>query len=179
MAIEAQLSILLQSVLTAGLAARGVTAQVQQDQQARQQGTPSAATVFFHHIGTVNVGWPEKSDVWNAGNGNFDHTETQRRESRYQIGALAPRTPGDPTLPTPADFCLAAAAVLQSDVTIATLQASSVGVQHITEIRSTYFVDDRQQNEENPTFDVILSYQDVFTTSTPKITTISETVESV
>ena len=166
---ESALSILLVSVLNAGLLARGVSATVQRDNQPRQQGAPSTAVVLFHHIGTVNVGWPEKAEVWNATNGNFDHTETQRRESRYQIDAIAPQTPGDPTLPTTADFVNAAAAVMQSDATILTLINSSVGVQHITDIRSTYFVDDKGQNEENPSFDVILSHEDIFTTSTPKI----------
>lgn len=174
---EASLAILLKSILDSGMAARGMVVSVLRDEQPRQQGVPSTAALFFHHIGTMNVGWPRKDDVWNAGNGNFDHTETQRRESRYQIAALAPQTPSDPTLPTPADFCNAAAAVLQSDVAITTLAASGIGVQHVTDIRSTYFVDDKGQNEENPSFDVVLSHQDVFVTATPKITNFAATIQ--
>src|ERR1019366_5315092 len=179
MATESALSILLVSVLNAGLTARGLTETVQKDNQPRQQGVSSSAVILFHHVGTVNVGWVYRADVWNVGTGRFDHTEIQRRESRYQIGALAPQSPTDPTQPTPADFCLAAAAVMQSDATRATLLAGNVGVQHITDVRSTYFVDDKGQNEENTSFDVILSHQDSFVTVTPIITVIVPTTNPV
>lgn len=179
MATESALAILLQSALTAGLTARGLTATVQKNQQPRQQGVPSAAVILFHHVGTVNVGWPYRGDVWNAVSGKFDHTEIQRRESRYQIGALAPQSPNNATLPTPADFCLAMSAVMQSDATRATLLAANVGVQHITDIRSVYFVDDKDQNQESPSFDVVLSHQDSFATTTPKIDVINPTVNPV
>jgi hypothetical protein len=135
--------------------------------------------ILFHHVGTVNVGWPFRGDVWNAVSGKFDHTETQNRESRYQIGALAPQSPSDPTLPTPADFCLAMAAVMQSEVTLALFLAANVGVQHVTDIRSTYFVDDKGQNEESPAFDVVLSHQDIFVTATPRINVITPNVKTV
>jgi hypothetical protein len=179
MATEAALSILLVSVLNAGLSVRGVIATVQKDNQPRQEGIPNAATIFFHHVGTVNIGWPEKQDVWNAANGNFDHIETQRRESRYQISALAPQTPSDPTLPTPADFCNQAAAVMQSDVTIATLVSNGIGIRHITDIISIYFQDDKGQQEENPSFDIIFAHQDVFTTTTPIINDFTEKIEGI
>jgi hypothetical protein len=179
MATEAALSILLVSVLNAGLAVRGVAATVQKDNQPRQQGVPSAAVILFHHVGTVNVGWPAKQDVWNAANGNFDHIETQRRESRYQIAALAPQTPSDPTKFTPADFVNSAAAIMQSDATIATMLAAQVGLRHITDIRTIYFQDDKDQNEENPSFDIVLSHQDVFTTSTPKVNAVTYNIERV
>ena len=177
MATESALNILLASCLNAGLAVRGVTASVQRDNQPRQQGVPSTPVILFSHIGTVNVGWPEKAEVWNAANGNFDHVETQRRESRYQIGGLAPQTPGDPTLWTTADYVQAAASIMQSDATILTLLNSQVGVRHITDIRSTWFVDDRGQNEENPSFDVVFGHQDVFTTSTPPISVFAATIK--
>ena len=177
MATESQLNILLASCLNAGLIVRGITATVQRDNQPRQQGVSSTPVILFSHIGTVNVGWTKRYEMWNAANGNFDHTETQRKESRYQIGGLAPQTPGNPSLLTTADYVLAMAAIMQSDATIATLLASGVGVRHITDIRTTWFVDDRGQNEENPSFDVIFGHEDSFTTSTPKINAFAATVK--
>ncbi len=169
MATEAQLAIMIVSALNAGLAVRGVSAIVQKDQQPRQQGVPSTATIFFHHAGTVNVGWVDRREVWDSVNSVKTHTETQRRESRYQIGALAPQSPASPTAPTPADFCAWASAIMQSSATIEYLAAQGVGVQHITNIQSTYFVDDLGRNEENPSFDIVLSHQDVFSTAVPVI----------
>jgi hypothetical protein len=131
--------------------------------QPRQQGVPSLATIFFLHIFTKNVGWVARKDVWNATNQAMDHVETQRRESRFQIGALAPQTPSDPTLPTAADFAWMAATTMQSSATLAMFLSNNCGVQHITDLSVTYFEDDKGQNEANPSFDVVISHQDVFT----------------
>ena len=173
---EIDLAILLRSVLVDGLTSRGITANVKQSNQPRQQGIPTTATVFFFHVGTINVGYPEKKDVWNSGNDNFDHTETQNRESRWQINALAPQLPSSTTAMTAADYALAAAAIMQSDSTIVALKNAGVGVQHITNVRSVWFQDEKQQNEENPTFDVILSHQDISTISTPVVRVFTPTV---
>lgn len=176
MATESQLNILLASCLNAGLSVRGIVATVQRDNQPRQQGVPSTPVILFSHIGTVNIGWPERAEMWNQTKGNFDHIETQRRESRYQIGALAPETSGDPTLLKAADYVLAATAIMQSDATITTLLANNVGVRHITDIRAIWFVDDKGQNEQSSSFDVVFGHQDVFTTSTPKINVFAATI---
>lgn len=169
MATEAELSIIIASLLNAGLVARGVSAIVQKDQQPRQQGVPSTATIFFRHVGTVNVGWVSRQEQWDSINSVKIHTETQGRESRYQISALSPLIPASPTTPTPADFCAWASNIMQSSAAIEYLAARKIGVQHVTSIRSIYFIDDFGRNEENPSFDVVLSHQDIFATTVPVV----------
>jgi len=162
--LESALSQLIITALSAGLTARSLTAQIKKDNQPRQQGNPTSATLFFRHIGTINVGWPERIDTINKTTGGLDHTETQRKESRYQISALAPANLTDPTAPLTADYVNAAAAIMQSDATRALLLAANVGIQKPGNINLTYFLDEKGQHESNPTFDFILSHQDIFTT---------------
>lgn len=164
---ESAIAALLISVLNTGLALRGVSASVKQDYQPTQQGIPSTAVILFHHVSTVPIGWPAKEEVYNAAAQAMAHTETQNRESRYQLSALAPQSPGAPAALTAADYVLAAQAVLQSDATINTLAASNVGVRHAGPSTSVWFQDDRNRNQESPSFDIILSHQDVFTYSVP------------
>lgn len=164
---ESQLSVLIKSALDAGLLARGLTAQVKKAYQSRQQGVPSGPIVTYHHIITIDVGYPERLDT------NGLHTETQNRESRYQIGALAPANLADATQPLAADYANAAKLIMQSDATRALLLAAGVGIQKPGNTNVVYFVDDKDQHESNPSFDVILSHQDIFTTTGTTITAIN------
>jgi hypothetical protein len=166
--LEIELAVLLRSVIVAGLAVRSITAEVKAANQSRQQGVPSGPAIFFFHVDTLDVGWPKKFNVWNPTTSVFDVTKTQRRESRWQIGSLAPQTPST-TAMTSADYALAVKSILSDDVAINTFAASGVGIQHTTLARSVWFQDDKNQNEENPSFDVILSHQEVVVSHVSKI----------
>ena len=170
--LEIELAVLLRSVIVAGLTLRGITANVKQANQSRQQGIPSTATIFFFHVDTTDIGWPAKKNVWNSMTGVFDVTKTQRRESRWQIGALAPQTPST-TARTAADYILAVKSILAEDVAINTLKGSGIGIQHTTTARSVWFQDDKSQNSENPSFDVILSHQEVIVSHIGKVDNIN------
>lgn len=164
------LTALIIPLIQAGLTARGLTAVVKRDQQPRQVGVPTGATIFLHHIGTRPYGFPARQDVWNTNSSTMVHTETQFQWSRFQISGLAPQSPATPTAPIASDYVRAAALTLQSETTCAALLLQNVGVLRISDISSTYFEDDKGQNEENPSFDVLLGHQDILVTSNPVIT---------
>ena len=174
--LERDLSVKLVSVLNTGLAARGITAPVRRAFQPRQSGTPDAAFISFYHVSTVNIGWAESSDVYDAVAG-MQNVQTQRKESRYTIGGLAPVLSSSDM--TTADYVGIAASILQNKAAIELFAQSNIGVQHITTINSVYFEDEKGQNEENPSFDVILSHKDVFVSGAGLITGFTETIKRV
>ncbi|CAB4132146.1 hypothetical protein UFOVP138_59 [uncultured Caudovirales phage] len=174
--LERDLSIKLVAVLNAGLIQRGITAPVRRAFQPRQSGTPNAAFISFYHVSTVNVGYPASSDVYDTVAG-MTNVQTQRKESRYTIGGLAPVSKN--TDMTAADYVGIAASILQNKAAIALFAVDNIGVQHITTLNSVYFEDEKGQNEENPSFDVILSHKDVFVSSGGLITGFTETIKRV
>ena len=170
-------TVLIKSVLDTGLAARSITATVKQANQPRQAGTLSTPEITFFHVASVNVGWPEKKDEYDEAHSKMVHSEIQNRESRWQIGAIVPRGPNSTLMPS--DYLLACAGIMQSNATLDTLTAKSVGIQHITQIRSVWFVDDKGQNSESPSFDIILSHQDVVISETPVLNAVKFQIEEV
>ena len=173
------LNIILIPIMEAGLTARGLTATVKRTNQPRQQGTPSAATVFFFHAGTTPYGFVRRKDWWDATTSTMYHKEEQYQWTRYQINALAPQSPGAPTAATAADYVKAAAQTMQSDAARAALLAQKVGVLRISDVISTYFQDERGQNEESPSFDLILGHKDELITSGDFITNYTFAIDSV
>ena len=172
---EVNLAVLLKSALTLALTERGLTAEIKQSYQPRQQGVPSAAALFFHHIDTVNVGWPGRNDVFNQSTQKFDHIETQRRESRYQISALTPNN----TFPAAIDYIGSVAMALQSENLMDFFLANSVGIQHITVMNNVYFTDDAGQFSTNPTVDIVLSHQETVTVSRHRVDRFVAIVEGI
>ena len=59
---------------------------------------------------------------------------------------------------------------MQSDATRAILNASGVGILRVTDIINPYFVDDRDNFEASPSFDFVLTYQNVRVSTSPQIT---------
>ena len=168
--LESSLAALIKTTLDDGLAVRSLPATVKQGNQPRQVGTLSTPEVTFFHISTVPVGWPERKDEWDQENERLIHKEIQNLESRWQMGAVIPQVVTDSTLPTAADYLRVCVAIFQSNATLKTLVAQDVGIQHISLVRSVWYVDDKGQNAESPSFDVILAHQDIFITETPVIT---------
>lgn len=94
------------------------------------------------------------------------HKEIQTYESTFQLSALASQNPVSPGM-TASDILNLAASILQSSVTVQFLQANDLGIERITDVRNSYFLDDRQQNEANPSFDFVIVHKQVIQTTTP------------
>lgn len=155
-------------IIQAGLIADGFTGvTVMQSNQPTQQGIPTAPMVFFTKVSNKRYGFPFWGDVWNGT--QEVHTELQRFESTFQVGALALQRPYDTYSFTASDLVNDVAAIMQSQDTVQKLMAAGVGVLRITDVRNPYFTDDMDNFEASPSFDFVLTYTNTRTSRVPVI----------
>jgi hypothetical protein len=131
------------------------------------QGVNSQPTAYIYKIGDLRVGQVARNDIWDKINKRMVHTETQQYATTFQVSTLAQQNPSTPNQYTASDILNLIASILQSTVTIATLEALDVGVLHISDVRNPYFVDDYQRNEAAPNMDVVFCHNQVITTLSP------------
>ena len=163
---------LIIETLMAGEAAAGTPGlPIAQAFQPQQQGVDSEPTAYIYKLGDRRYGSPRKSDEWNGT--IIVHTESQKYETQFQLSVLATQNPATPTQYTASDILNLCAYILQSDAAIAMLQAQGVGMERIIDVRNPPFDDDRGQFEFNPSFDFIVTHNQVITTSTPAIEEIT------
>lgn len=160
----------VRTVLLSGLAANGQsTVPVVQMDQPTLQGRPNGPALLFQKLpGDKRYGWTKREDAPDPDNpALMIHTETQFCETTLQIEALGPQ-PGA-TLPssTPSDLVNLAAAILQSDAAIAALRASGLGVLRVTQVRNPMMKNDRDQYEAVPSFDLVVTHEQVMVSTTP------------
>lgn len=158
-----QLFSLIITALGAGLTDRGFTGvTIMQGFPPTRQGLPSGATVLVSKLPDVPRGHTKRDSVWDFDESVMRHVEEQVYEATFQINALVPQVPIDVSTPTSADLARACRAVMQSSKTLGLLYAARVGILRINEIRNTPFVDDKQRNEYDPSFDFTLTHTDRF-----------------
>lgn len=134
--------------------------------QPTSEGVSSTPTLFFYKVGDRRYGYPFWEDYWDEMSETIIHKEIQTYESTFQLSALASQNPVSPGM-TASDILNLAASILQSSVTVQFLQANDLGIERITDVRNSYFLDDRQQNEANPSFDFVIVHKQVIQTTTP------------
>lgn len=111
--------------------------------------------------------WDNGASIWDFGRTAWDgkfqmrSVEEQAWQSTYQVNALSVQNPNDVNQLTASDIVRAVRAILQSSATIDLLQKSGVGILYVRQIRNTPFVDDRERNEFNPSFDFALTHNDL------------------
>lgn len=177
---ENQLLIVLIGMLDAGLAAyaanpyntralpTGITSQ--RAFQPRQQGAPEGPAIIVNHSGTRQIGFPKRfSKQLNPPDGDWVKVQGQRYESTYHIEALIPQSPAEPNAMTESDVLNVARFILQSDEAVAVLTPQNIGVLRVTDLRSNYIVDDKEQNENVPFFEVTFSHRIEFSAAVPLI----------
>lgn len=164
--LDSAIQAVIQPILVAGLAVRGITAGVIQNNQPRQFVAPSTPTVF-HTMGTPKpYGWPVAKDVVNV-DGTITTTTEQVIHSRFQIaGCVSNASPAAPTALTSGDLARAAASIMQHELSIAQFIAAGFNVFRVIDLPTLPFVDSTGQNVWWSSFDIIFTHKDVFTTST-------------
>lgn len=154
-------------IIQNGLISAGyVDVVVKQFNQPTQQGINTTPTVYFQKIGDHLYGSPRRSDIWNKILEQIDHVESQIYETTFQIQALVLQNPANPSY-TASDLVSFVSHLLQSDRTLEILNAATVGIYRITDIRNPYFVDDRDQFEASPSFDFTLTHRRTYISTTP------------
>lgn len=162
---NALLTLIIQ-VLMAGEEAAGIPGTpIAQAFQPQQQGVDSQPTAYIYKLFDHRYGFLQRTDEWV--NSEMVHTENQKYETTFQLSALATQNPATPTQYTASDICNLCAAILQSDQARATFMAQGVGIERVTDIRNPYFEDDRQQFEASPSFDFVMTHNQIITTIIP------------
>lgn len=163
-----QLLQLLIPAINSGLFARGIAGvTVMQAYQPTRQGAPTEPVVLLTKLPDVPRGHTKRDSVWDRDASIMRHVEEQVFETTFQVNALAIQDPTDVSGLTAADIARAVRAVMQSSVVLDLLYAAGVGILRIGEIRNTPFVDDKQRNEYDPSFDFTLTHTDAFTSTDP------------
>lgn len=130
---------------------------IQQANQPTQQGIPKAPTVYFYKTHTKRYGFLGRHDDWDSVGLRMVHNERQYYETTFRIQTLVLQNVKIP-LYTAADLADEVASILQSDKTLAILNAQGVGILRITDIVNPYFTDDMDNFEALPSFDFTLLY---------------------
>lgn len=144
---------------------------IKQAFQPTQQGANVQPTGYFYKVGDRRRGYPFREDVYDSDQQAMVHTEKQAYETTFQISVLATQNPSTPTQYTASDILNLIAYILQSAQTVAALEAQSVGILHIGDVRNPYFVDDRQRFEASPSLDFTLTHYQVITSTMPVVST--------
>lgn len=169
--LENQIIALVRSTLLAQI---GPGVEVLQLYQPSIVGQASGPQILLQTVANRRYGTLRREDVPPVPpETDLTHKETQWWETTIQVGATARRNPQDAnfmTLPSAMDVCKAASDILQSDTGLNALAVQRVRPLRITEIRQVRFVNDSDQFEAMPSFDLVLSYPQVTISTTPPVT---------
>lgn len=139
-------------VLPAGLiATRGL--------QPRQQGAPDVPAIVVNFSHKKQIGFPRRKTQYDAVSQQAINVQGQRHESTYHVEAFVPQSPADWQAMSEADVLNIARFIMQSDEAVAALAAQNIGVLRVTDIQSNYIVDDKEQNENVPFFELTFSHR--------------------
>jgi hypothetical protein len=178
---EKELYSLLCTVISNGLQGVGAYAGVdcRQADQPSKQGRPTGPAVLLSNQPQRRYGFVRRDDRWDSLASIMVHTETQIMETTFQAGALFeqdPKAADAATSPTAGDLLNYVARILQSDAGRAALIAGGADIERITDIRTPYFKNDRENFEASPSFDFTLIHTFVDVSSVPVVSKFTPAV---
>lgn len=161
---------LVGNAIIAGEAVAGIAGYpLKQAFQPTNQGVNKVPTLYFQKIADKLLGLPFQGDIWNSDSGVMDHTQIQQYETTFQLSALATQDPNNVSAYTASDIVNLAASILQSNTTIAILEAQNVGILKISNVRNPYFKDDKGRFEASPSLDFTLTHKQIIMSVSPVI----------
>lgn len=164
---------LFRPIIIDGLTSLGYTeVPVLQANQPTQQGVVSSPAVYFYKVVDKRYGFLGREDKWDEDLSQMGHTESQWYETTFQISAYVQIDVNSLTQYTASDLVNSVAAIMQSDRTRAILMQEDVGILRVMEVRNPYFIDDKDQFEASPSFDFVLTHQQILKTVTPVVETV-------
>lgn len=169
--LENTLVALVRSTLLTGLAARGLAGvAVERNYQPTTVGMPAEPTLLISPITRVRYGSMQRKEIQPVAPAtDLTHEEVQWWETMMQVGGLAHRKPTEIALPTAMDLVSVASDILQGDAGLLALGAQRVRPLRITAIRNPQFVNDSDQYEAYPSFDIVLSHVQITASTTPPV----------
>lgn len=167
---DKQLAALFMAQVLPAMQASGLTGvKLARNYQSKQHGASTGPYVYFIKTGDHRYGHPERRDEYQPLTGDFLHTESQRYESTFTFSAWIPQDPANVSALTESDTLNVVSGIMQSDAILLAFQAQGVGILRVTEVRNPYIVDERDQFEAVPTFDVVLTHKRAHTTTIPAV----------
>lgn len=154
---------LLQAEIVALAPLRGVeSTSVMLRYQPTQQGRPTASTVWMtkgpdRPFGTPLITYP-----------GVDEREEQSRETTIQFSVTRPSSVKPADL-THGDILNRIRGVVQSRAFMRAILPAGASVLRVPEIRNVPYLNDLDEWEEGPAFDLIIKHSDVFVNSVPQI----------
>lgn len=127
--------------------------------QPTQQGRASDRSVYMFKIADKRYGYRKATYVQTVD--GLQQGEEQAIESTIQFSVTQPQAIQDNEL-THADVLKTIAACVQSPTFIAALLPFEASVLRVQDIRNTPFNNDRDQWEENPSFDLVVKHSDKY-----------------
>lgn len=146
--------------------------------QPTQQGRATERAVMMHIVNYKRIGQRKVVAVNGDGLGLMPRTETQSMETTLQFSVTQPLDLDDDAL-THGDVLNTIAGVLQSDDAIKFFIANGASLLRVGEVRGGYARNDRDQEEQNPTFDLTVKHNTVFVDGVPQITVFDFQVQAV
>ena len=167
-----QLFQLIKPVVDAALTAASINTDgfgMTQSYSKTPQGVTENIQVFCQKLDMdKRYGWPLRLEVWNTETSLYDLVERQLYESTFQMGAFVLMNPKNLSQLSGSDILKIVSGVLSSEKTIEAFNLQSVGILRITEIRVTFFKNDKDNWQQSPSFDFTLTHKQDTITATPQ-----------
>jgi len=156
-------------IFLAGFANRGLSdILVLQKYQPRQEGVPSARSMYLFKIADQRYGFARRDTVATGVGNSATTTVDQMLYSTFQASTLAPQNPADINSLTGSDIAQISADILQSPGAFSVLKQYGVGLLRILQVVNPYFLDDRDRQESSASFDFVLAHNTVDVTLDPE-----------
>lgn len=177
---EADIWKLIIAVLRAGLDAQGFPLiKIKQSFQPIKHGSSNDDVVYLFKVTSRQYGFQNNKKVYNAGNANFDVVENKIMEPTFQLTAQIVRDITDEDQLTSYDIADKCASIMQSSKTIKELKKSDVGILRVTDVRNPYALDDKDQFNQDPSFDFVLTYTQGLISTEPAADAVEPNIKQV
>ena len=168
------------AVLRSGLESFGLNnVKVKQSYQPRQSGAEINPTLYLHKITVDRWGWVGRKDNYQSQTNQFNHTDVYYRAATWQVNGLVTQSVRPPSNLTASDLVECAADILQSENTLQALSDQRIRMEHITQVREIYFLNDRERHQQNPSFDFTLTYRVNRSSVVPSVVRAVETLRNI
>ena len=167
--IESDVWKALISVLRSGLDSNGLSqVEIHQAYQPIKQGPSSTDSIYLHKITSQRVGHQGRKYEYNSVNDNFDETEKYWLSVTIQLMSQVTQDLSDVDSITAYDVTEKCAAIMQTRNTRQALLASGISILNNKAISVAFSTDDKDQFDLDPTFDMVLLYEQTLLSVVPK-----------
>lgn len=135
---------------------------IKQSYQPTQQSVSEERRIFIHKVTSPQVG----TGIVYSGT---KRTQQYLKRASFQFDALAQQDPSDINSLTASDILTTAADLLQSYDAVRNLRNNGVNIERVTDVRPSYFINDKDRNESSPSFDLTITYQHEYEKEIPSI----------